>query len=127
MACAVDARRDREIEVGSFSLGHWLIVGAFAFGVWRLLRNAAGGPSGATMICTRCEHQGQAVKRTRGHMAIELVLWLLLIVPGVIYSVWRMSTRHMVCAKCGSAELVPLDTPAGQRLARQQQGPAEMR
>ena len=33
----------------------------------------------------------------------------------VVYSLWRLTTRRDVCAACGSATLVPPDTPVGRR------------
>ena len=71
------------------------------------------------MLCNRCGSVGKPKRRTRGSILIEIVLWICFIVPGVIYSIWRLTTRESVCSKCGSAELLPLDTPAAQaRLSR---------
>lgn len=71
---------------------------------------------GPVMVCASCGHHGHAGYVTKGSMAIEIVLWLLFIVPGLIYSLWRLSTRRPVCAKCGAEQLVPPDTPVGRRL-----------
>ncbi len=70
-----------------------------------------------SLVCSRCGHVGEPVSSTPGSMAIELVLWLCLLLPGLVYSLWRLSRRHPVCAKCGSADLLPLDTPRGRELA----------
>lgn len=72
---------------------------------------------GPLRICTVCHHQGQAKQRTSGSTGIELVLYLLFIVPGLIYSLWRLSTRKWVCASCGAESLVPPDSPVGKTLA----------
>lgn len=61
--------------------------------------------------CLRCGHTGAPQSNTQGSIWIELVLWLCLIVPGLIYSIWRHNKRHDVCAKCGSAELIQPDAP----------------
>lgn len=71
---------------------------------------------GPVRVCTVCHHQGQAKQRTSGSMGIELVLYLFFIVPGLIYSLWRLSTRKWVCASCGAEALVPPDSPAGKLL-----------
>ena len=68
------------------------------------------------MGCTNCETADYPKKHTKGSILIELVLWLMLIVPGLIYSIWRLSTRANVCKHCGSANLVPMDSPAGRRI-----------
>ena len=71
-------------------------------------------------ICTYCGYVGKPKRKTRGNFFIELILWLVLIVPGVIYSIWRLSTRYYVCPKCGSETMIPLDTPKGRQLYEEQ-------
>lgn len=68
-------------------------------------------------ICKDCGHVGPLTSFTPGSRWIELILWLLFLVPGLIYSVWRLSARRDACAKCGGTALVPLDSPIGRRLA----------
>jgi RNA polymerase subunit RPABC4/transcription elongation factor Spt4 len=70
-------------------------------------------------ICPACGTQGRPKKRTRGSIWIELVLWLCFIVPGLIYSVWRLTTRESVCPGCGSPGMIPLGSPRGKQLAAQ--------
>lgn len=69
-------------------------------------------------ICTECFDVGFGTNHTKGSIAIEIVLWLMLIVPGLIYSIWRLSTRKLVCQKCGGA-LIPTETPRGKQLFKQ--------
>lgn len=40
-------------------------------------------------------------------MLVELFLWLCFLIPGVFYSIWRLTTRAQVCRSCGSHELIP--------------------
>lgn len=47
---------------------------------------------------------------------IEVILWLMFLVPGIIYSIWRLTSRHQACAMCGGTGLIPVDSPVGQRL-----------
>ena len=68
------------------------------------------------LICTACGTIGKPRTVTRGSIFIEIVLWLLFIVPGLIYSLWRPSTRRAVCAQCGAETLVPPNSPVGQRV-----------
>lgn len=44
-------------------------------------------------------------KGIKGNGWIELILYLLYIIPGIIYSIWRRSGAG-VCAKCKSASLI---------------------
>lgn len=49
----------------------------------------------------------------RGNLAIEVVLYLFWIFPGVIYSIWRRAgSGKRECLACGAASLVPIDSPA---------------
>lgn len=76
----------------------------------------------ANVICERCGAQGKATRRTKGSMLIEIVLWLCFLLPGLIYSAWRLNSRQDVCGKCGSAEVLPIDSPKGRQLAEQMGG-----
>ena len=70
-------------------------------------------------ICSNCGHMGQAKKITKGSTLIELVLWLCFIIPGLIYSLWRLTSRHLACEKCGASNMVPLDSPRGKKLQQE--------
>lgn len=61
--------------------------------------------------CLRCGYTGEPTTVTPGSILIELVLWLFMIVPGLVYSLWRINRRHDACPKCGSADLIPADSP----------------
>ena len=41
-------------------------------------------------------------------------LWLVCLVPGILYSFWRLSARHEGCGKCGSYRIVNLESPYAQ-------------
>ena len=64
-------------------------------------------------ICRMCSHIGPLELNKKGKRSIEIVLWLLLIVPGLIYSIWRRTGRWFTCPDCGSHHLVPLRSPLG--------------
>lgn len=70
-------------------------------------------------ICPNCGVIGQPKKITKGSFGMEVVLWLCFIVPGVLYSLWRLSSRHEGCRSCGQAGVIRTDTPRGQQLVRQ--------
>jgi len=69
------------------------------------------------IVCTSCGYVGQPKSVTRGSFGVELVLWACLIVPGLVYSAWRLSSRHDACPMCGKAHLIPLDSPMGRKFA----------
>ena len=95
-----------------------LLVGLF-WALFRILVPKKGPP----MVCTNCGNHGAPKRITRGSTAIELVLWLCFIVPGLIYSLWRLTTRRQGCAECGAAALVPPGSPVGQRMIRESAPP----
>lgn len=70
-------------------------------------------------ICSNCGYMGQAKKVTKGSILIEIVLWLCFLIPGLIYSIWRLTSKHLACPKCGAQNLVPLDSPRGKKLQRE--------
>jgi hypothetical protein len=70
-------------------------------------------------ICTVCGHVGKARIETKGSFAIEVVAWLFFLIPGVIYSLWRLTTRHKACRSCKSGAVIPVDSPQGLRLLQQ--------
>lgn len=72
------------------------------------------------MVCTSCGHCGAPKLQTRGSMAIEVVLWLCFLVPGLIYSLWRLSPRRKVCQACEAPSLVPPTSTVGAMLVREQ-------
>lgn len=65
------------------------------------------------MLCTQC-HKCQ-VPVARGSLAVEIVLWLLLFLPGILYSLWRHS-GVAVCHTCGGS-LVGVTSLEGTRIA----------
>jgi len=93
-----------------------LILAAIAYFVVRVVMGVFGVKTGPELVCTTCGHVGQARQRVRGSIFIELVLWVCFIIPGVIYSIWRLTTRAKVCTSCGSTALVPTDSPVGRKL-----------
>jgi len=98
--------------MSSFSIFHWIVFAVFAGVVLMVLRGlSAGFLQGSPKFCTTCGHEGGTETKTRGNLLIEIILWLCFLVPGLVYSIWRIASRHQVCASCGAATLVPPDSP----------------
>lgn len=68
------------------------------------------------MICAACGSTGIPKTDTPGSFLIELLLWCFFLLPGLIYSIWRIASRKKVCPLCKSAEMIPLDSPRGRKL-----------
>lgn len=72
-------------------------------------------------VCTACGFVGKPKKITKGNVLVELILWLFFIIPGLIYSIWRLSSRYTACPNCkNQATMIPVDSPNGQRLLAEQ-------
>lgn len=69
-------------------------------------------------ICSACGSQGKPKSHTRGSIIIEIFLWLCMLIPGLLYSLWRLSTRKQVCGQCSADKLIPVDSPMGKKLAQ---------
>ncbi len=72
-------------------------------------------PTRGPMYCPHCGTTGIPVKAIRGSFATELVLWLLLIIPGLIYTTWRLTTKGDACPACGQAGMIPADSPKARK------------
>lgn len=99
-----------------------LIMGGIAFIGYHLLKGMISGYTGADkkqMICQNCGTIGQPRIETKGSIAIEIILWLCLIIPGLVYSIWRLCSKYRACPACRSADMIGTDTPRGKLLAEQ--------
>ncbi len=65
-------------------------------------------------ICTECYHVGKG--KTPGSFLIELVLWCFMIVPGLIYTIWRNGKKGKMCPECRSISMISASTPRGKKL-----------
>jgi hypothetical protein len=65
--------------------------------------------------CTACGNVGKPRVRNRGSSAIEIILWLCFIVPGLLYTLWRMSRKDRYCRVCKAANPIPANSPIAQR------------
>jgi len=78
----------------------------------RLNRNAT--PSMKDLyICRACWLVATPKIITKGSTFIEVVLWCLFLIPGILYSVWRYITKEKVCPGCFSLGVSPIDSLMG--------------
>lgn len=75
------------------------------------------------MLCIRCHHVGSPVKKLRGSIVIEMVLWLCLLIPGILYSHWRGTGKNKICKACGSDDLIPTASPRAQQIIKSMNTP----
>ena len=50
--------------------------------------------------CPNCKYNGEGKYRTKGSLLIEIILWLCFLLPGIIYTIWRLNSRGWVCPQC---------------------------
>lgn len=63
--------------------------------------------------CIACGSVAEPRVREPGSCLIEIVLWALFVVPGLIYTLWRWTTPNQFeCRACASRSTVPLSSPA---------------
>ena len=77
------------------------------------------------MICSNCGFKGKPRTDVKGSFLVELALWFFFILPGVIYTLWRITNRYKVCPKCRKPNIISLDSPIGQKLAHELEPPPE--
>ncbi len=96
-----------------------LLFFAILYGIWKAIRGLIGkrGETGTgNMVCHDCGSQCDPAVKTRGSLLIEIIAWLLFLIPGIIYSLWRVSSRVNICPACGSERIVPINTPIGKKI-----------
>lgn len=62
-------------------------------------------------FCTVCHSTTRPKAKPMGNGAVEIILYLFFIVPGLIYTFYRVYSRRQVCRNCGSDRIVPPDSP----------------
>jgi DNA-directed RNA polymerase subunit RPC12/RpoP len=68
------------------------------------------------MVCTNCGFKGRPKQYTKGSFLVELLLWLCFLVPGLLYTVWRVATRYKGCPNCGHPHMIPKDSPMAEKI-----------
>jgi len=93
-----------------------LLLSPILWGLWKLIRhvsmefsgNTRVSVSSTTMLCKSCGNTARSVRLLRGNLRHEVLLWLLGILPGVIYSFWR-DNGDFACSACGGKFLLDSD------------------
>jgi hypothetical protein len=51
-------------------------------------------------------------KYMKGTFVTEVLLWLFFLLPGLIYSIYRLSSKYDGCPDCGAPNMIPVGSPA---------------
>jgi ssDNA-binding Zn-finger/Zn-ribbon topoisomerase 1 len=59
------------------------------------------------IVCSSCGYIGDSVDLAKGSRQKEVLLWCCLLLPGLLYTLWRQSSdgRYEACPKCESPKL----------------------
>ena len=80
-------------------------VGFLLFVVCKIIKSIMAKP----LLCPNCLNQSKPKTKIRGSILIEIILWLCLIIPGLIYSLWRSGSRYKVCPSCNATGMMVVD------------------
>ena len=64
-------------------------------------------------ICSNCGYLGRPETQKKGSERMEMMMWWCFLLPGFIYSTWRIITRYKVCPECKSPYVVPVTHQQG--------------
>lgn len=66
--------------------------------------------------CRQCGYEGPAEPQSPGKTWVEGVFWIAFLVPGLIYSLWRLFGRRYLCPRCKAAD-GQVTVPLGRKVA----------
>ncbi len=69
-------------------------------------------------VCMECGCQRDPIDAKRGLLVIEIFMWLLYILPGVIYSIWRQVRKQQVCPNCRNPSIVLMSSSRAMGMRR---------
>jgi len=68
----------------------------------------------AKKVCTKCGYYGEG--NYPGNLIIEIILWIVFAVFGIIYSYWRrVLNESNVCPKCSYKSMVSIKSDEGKQ------------
>jgi hypothetical protein len=111
---------ETEMGVNQLELGFMILLGLVAVGIFLSLAYRKPKPNpllfDSTLpplpqYCTACGTTDLPIFRCKGSGLITFLLLLFFLLPGILYAMWRSTTRHAVCPRCGSSAVIPLDSP----------------
>lgn len=73
-----------------------------------------------THYCTQCGSVAYPKNYTKGSFGIEILLYLLMILPGILYTLWRLTSKYKGCPKCHAPNMIPVGSPIAQAALRGQ-------
>lgn len=58
------------------------------------------------IVCSSCNYIGDSADLAKGSRSKEVLLWCCLVLPGLLYTLWRQSSdgRYPGCPECESSD-----------------------
>jgi|GEM_PF-983782 len=107
--------KDRQQAINECKDDGMLVVGVEEQGALQVEQKKASPVKGG-YICTQCGNIGDPKTETKGSIIIEIVLWLCFLIPGLIYSIWRLTSRYKACKLCNGNSVIPINSPVGMQI-----------
>jgi len=62
------------------------------------------------IVCHNCRYVGDSFQLAKGSRTKEIALWCCLLLPGLLYTLWRQSSdgQYEGCPECHGADFRPL-------------------
>ena len=60
--------------------------------------------------CPNCKFEGKGKRITKGYFAVELLLYFAFILPGIAYTLWRLTNKKDICPQCGFEYVIKTGT-----------------
>ena len=70
-----------------------------------------------TYVCRQCAYTGKPEMFKKGTLKMEIILWCCLIIPGIIYSIWRRVGATPICPKCHYGPMMTSKSNLGYRMS----------
>lgn len=74
-------------------------------------RGSDNGVAGTPMYCLNCGSVAKPKRFTKGSIWTEIFLYILMILPGVLYTLWRLTSKYTGCPRCGAPNMIPTTSP----------------
>ncbi len=100
------------------NLFRWLVFLCIVVAIYQFLAKIVVSKDKSTWICPHCGTQGEPKTIIKGSFSIEIILWICFLLPGLIYSIWRLSSRYPGCPSCEQPGMISINSPNGRLLAK---------
>jgi hypothetical protein len=77
-------------------------------------------------LCKTCGAIEKPARVVPGSLILEIILWICFLLPGMLYTGYRISKKYWACLNCGSREIIPLDSPLAAQFIKENRVKSEV-